>query len=176
LFKAKPIPDTTTWADNSPVPLEAVLALRQGNSVVSNAPDAAWEPFKKALALSPPDFAQPLEWLGMIELYHRDRPKARELFLQALEVDSFSVYALRYLTKLSHNDGDIEQALRYGKQLIRMAPHDPEGWMTVAWILSDQDKKEDAQKLLLQARETIGNHPNIIELIESLKTGKNKGG
>jgi hypothetical protein len=176
IFKAKPIADTTTWADNPPMPLEALLALRQGMTAVSKKPETALEPFERALAQSPPDFAQPLEWLGMIELYHRDRLKARDLFLQALTVDSFSVYALRYLTKLSHNDGDNEQALRYGKQLIRMAPHDPEGWLTVAWILSDQGKKDEVQKLLMQARETMGDHSPTIELIESRRIRKHSSG
>ncbi len=176
IFKAKSIPDDVNWANDSPIPLEAIVALRQGMATVSKAPETALEPFKRALALSPPDFAQPLEWLGMMELYYRDRPKARKLFLQALAVDSFSVNALRYLAKMSHNDGDNEQALRWGRQLIRMAPHAPEGWLTVAWILSNQDKKEEAVALLLKARETMGDHPGIIELIGSLKSGNHNGG
>jgi arabinofuranosyltransferase len=145
--------------------VDFVYALRNGLDRVKDDPLTAKKYFTQCVELGPPDFVQPKEWLGMIALQDGDRRQAEEWFRQAVEVDSFSVTSVRYLAKICYNDGKLDAALRWGRQLVRMAPHIPDGWLMVGWILQAWGEPEAAKGIWRQGLAVLGPHREMLELI-----------
>ena len=146
---------------------EFIYALRDGMEIVVQSPEAAENYFQKALQSSTPDFAQPLEWLGTLALSRGNRTEAESYFRRAIAIDSFSVTAIRYLAKITFNNGTVNEALDFSQQLIQIDPYIPDGWLMTGWILREQGKKDEALQCWREGIATIGNHPKLLELIAS---------
>jgi arabinofuranosyltransferase len=169
VFKNKGAPHDTVPSAESGVAPDFVYALRNGMELVERDPKAAETYFLQAHQLGPPDFAQPLEWLGMLARNRGDRAAAESYFRQAIAIDSFSVYAVDWLAKINYNDGAMDEALALSQWLIHIDPHIPDGWLMTAWILQKQGKKEDALRYWREGLSILGNNPELLNLIESPK-------
>jgi len=176
IFKAKPAQDGRTFSpsDSTDVGIDFVYSLREGMIEAESHPLKAEQIFRKAITTGPQDFAQPLEWLGMLALQRRDRIEADRLFRQAVAFDSFSVYAVRYLAKMTYNDGKIEEALTWGRKLIRIDPYIPDGWLIVGWILREQGQEDAAISCWEEGLSAVGNHPDLMGVLHSTKQSYQK--
>ncbi|KPL07724.1 hypothetical protein AMJ86_03200 [bacterium SM23_57] len=147
--------------------LDFIYALRDGMDCAERDPQRAEVLFEQALLTGPSDFAQPLEWLGMLALQRGDRDRAEELFREAVAIDSFSVYAVRYLAKITYNNGITEEALEWSRWLIQIDRHIPDGWLMKGWICKKQGQNNAALEIWQEGVETIGEHPGLLEVIRS---------
>ena len=165
VFKAKENGQYLSTPDTTELALDFMYALRDGMQQLDS--DAATNYFLQALQLGPPDFAQPLEWLGTLVLSQGNRAKAESYFRRAIAIDSFSVSAIRFLAKITYNNGTTEEALELSQRLIQIDPDIPDGWLMTGWILKEQGKKEEALHCWRDGTTKIGNHPELLKLITS---------
>jgi arabinofuranosyltransferase len=165
VFKAKGAEiNNVTGSEINP---DFIYALRDGMDIVKQTPQQAEHYFRQSLQLSPPDFAQPDEWLGMIMLNRGKRGEAESYFRKAIKIDSFSVMAIRYLAKITYNNGATDEALQLSQRLISIDPNIPDGWLMTGWILKEQGKKDEAIQCWRDGIASIGNHPELLKLIAS---------
>ena len=147
--------------------LDFVYALRDGMDCAERDPQRAEGFFEQALTTGSSDFAQPLEWLGMLALQRGERDRAEELFREAVAIDSFSVYAVRYLAKITFNDGKIDEAMEWARWLIQIDPHIPDGWLMIGWIYKKRGQEGIALEIWNEGVDAIGEHPGLLEVIWS---------
>jgi arabinofuranosyltransferase len=147
--------------------LDFIYALRDGMDCAARDPQRAEVLFEQAVLTGPPDFAQPLEWLGMLALQRGDRDRAEALFREAVAMDSFSVYAVRYLAKITFNDGKIDEAMEWSRWLIQIDPHIPDGWLMIGWIYKKRGQENTALEIWNEGVDCIGEHPGLLEVIRS---------
>jgi len=171
VLKAKSAQEDPTYLESDTVDagIDFVYALREGMIEAESQPLKAEQAFRKAIAIGPSDFTQPLEWLGMLTLQRGDRPEAEKLFRQAAAMDSFSVYAVRFLAKMTYNDGKLNEALSWGRRLIRIDSYIPDGWLIVGWILRKQGQEEAAISCWQEGLSELGNHPDLIGVLQSTR-------
>jgi arabinofuranosyltransferase len=174
VFKEKPAGwDTTSTGQIRPDEVDSnttfVYALREGMIAVDTNPDKAEKDFQEVLDTAPQDFAQPWEWLGMLALGHGNRSKADSLFQRAVEIDSFSVYAIRYLAKIAYNNGNMDDAMRWAQDLLRIDPDIPDGWLMTGWILKEREQKEAAVSTWKDGIARLGDQPDLIGVLKSIE-------
>jgi arabinofuranosyltransferase len=172
VFKEKPAEwDTARTGQIVPdkmyLNVQFVYALREGMDLVTTDPDKAERDFQEVIETGPRDFAQPWEWLGMLALGHGNRSKADSLFRRAVEIDSYSLYAIRYLAKIAYNNGKMDEAMSWGQDLLRIDPDIPDGWLMAGWILKEQGQKEAAISIWNDGITRLGEQPELIGVLRA---------
>jgi tetratricopeptide (TPR) repeat protein len=96
--------------------------------------------------------AQALTGLGVAEYNLKNYKKARDAYLQALDIRANDIQALNNLAYL-YVDGldDAKKGLTYAKQAIEYQPRNPNVLDTYGWALAKVGRLSDAEKALEQA-------------------------
>ena len=163
--------DTTSAGQIKPDKVELnvsfVYALREGMILVDTDPDKAEHYFQEVIDAGPRDFAPPWEWLGMIALGHGNRSKADSLFRQAIAIDSFSVYAIRYLARMAYNDGNTDEAMSRAEDLLQIDPDIPDGWLMTGWILDERGQNQAAITGWKGGIARLGAQPDLVNVLQT---------
>jgi tetratricopeptide (TPR) repeat protein len=98
-----------------------------------------------------PSDAEAISALGTAYTLTRDTRMALTALTRALEIDPASEYTLRQLMYLSHDMGDADSGIQYGRRLIQVNPHHAEYHGRLAHMLGQKRQWSSAIDSALEA-------------------------
>jgi len=126
--------------------------------------DAAERDFRKAEELNP-DLPAPFQALGLLEERRGRLDKAEERYRDALRVDPGFGPARVNLGRLLFGRQAFEEAREQFLRLTQVAPSVVEGWTGLCEALMRLGRTHEADEILDDAREKLGERPQLVLLV-----------
>jgi TolA-binding protein len=91
-----------------------------------------------------------------VNLYQaKDYQGAEAAFRKVISLNSTNDVVRLFLGDVLNQQGQVEEATELFCEVIRRSPKNPDGYLRLANVLMQQDKQEEAQNNLLQAKELL---------------------
>jgi tetratricopeptide (TPR) repeat protein len=115
--------------------------------------------YRKAIGIDP-DYLEALMGLGAVREEEGDLKKAIAYYEQAVSKDDFHLDNKHILVEAYIKDGQRQKALATLEEMIDVFPDDPEAWVVMADLISEESPEKSVEKL----REALAKIPDELDL------------
>jgi Flp pilus assembly protein TadD len=175
IYRAKPGADTLP-VETPDVNPEFVDLYNRGINLTRSRQtlDSAIAVFHQCLAVAPPDFAYPWEWIGVTQMQLRREDAAIVALEQALALDDWCVTAHEALGTIQHNRGRYDVSASHFAAVMAHAPDYVAGYMNCAASTAALGDFAAAERILLEAKTRFPTMPQVQEQLSRVRAAASR--
>jgi len=130
------------------------------NALNRNDTTAVIKYFTKCISVAPPDFSYPYSHLGALFFYKKQIDKAKNYFLQAINIDPYNVHSHSYLALINMTQNtNLDGSIRLVEKAITLSPESHFARFVYGLCLMSVQRLDDAIDQLKKSIELKG--PNM---------------